>query len=140
MQRQNIRHGMSGTANLFPAGRQAGPVNAVGEMKSAGAEVVQFRFQGGDQAPLFRLDQHPDRSDERDRSSGEYAPAGRFVHDDEVGVQLFRQDDCFALAAIQVGLEADYLGRVTDRLPINPGSPGRLGGARRPAPWITTSS
>ena len=109
-------------------------------MKPAGAELVQFRFQGGDQAPLLRLHQHPDRADERDPSSGEYAPAGRFVHDDEVGVQLFRQDDRFALSAIQMGLEAGYLGRVADRLPINPASPGRLGGAGRPAPWITTSS
>jgi hypothetical protein len=28
------------SANLFPAGRQAGPVNVVGEVKPAGAELV----------------------------------------------------------------------------------------------------
>ena len=116
--------------SLFPAGRQTGPVNAVGEMKPAGAELVQFRFQGGDKAPLLRLHQHPDCAEERDPSSGEYAAAGRFVHDDEVGVQLFGQDDCFALSAIQMGLKAGYLGVVADRPPVDPGSPGRLGSAR----------
>ena len=67
-------------------------------------------------------------------------PTGRFVHDDEVGSKLFRQGNHFTFSAIQMGGEAGYLGRVADRLPINPAGPGRLGSAGRPAPWITTSS
>jgi hypothetical protein len=108
-------------------------------MKTAGTQLVKFRFQRGDQPLLFGLHERPDRANERDAPARQFASRGRLIHDGKINAQLRGENDDFALAEIELPKQRANLGSIGDNVAIDPTGSGGFGSPHFPAPWMTTS-